>query len=117
MSTPTNSFTNDKIVKAGFQLSVLLFILTFSYTIFIYNKLPPLVPVFNQLPWGVQRLGERNMIFLPLVINISMFFINLVFSKFAYDKMPLVVRMLSVTSLFLGLTVIIFIFRTSILIL
>lgn len=117
MSTYTNNFTRDKIVKTGLLMSVILLFLAFIYTVLIYSKLPPLIPVFNQLPWGLQRIGEKVMIFIPLILNVAFIFINLIFSNVVYDKMPLVVRMLGITSLFISFTVFVFIIRTSILLL
>ncbi len=112
-----NNFTRDKIVRAGFLISVAFIFLSFTYAALIYNQLPPLIPLYNQLPWGIQRLADRIMIFLPVLINGIMFSANIVFAKYIYDKMPLVVRMVSVTTLFIGFMVFVFILRTTILVL
>ena len=75
-----------------------------------------MIPVFNQLPWGINRLAEKNMYFLPLGLSILMIFINIIFSRLMYEKMPLVVRMLSITTLFVSFITLIFILRTALLV-
>lgn len=111
-----NHLLRDRIVKISYFFSFVLIFLAFLYIIFIYQQLPPLIPVFNQLPWGIQRLGEKVMIFLPFSINLVFFIINIVFSLGIYKKMPLVVRMLSITTLFISFTVLVFLLRTTFLI-
>lgn len=109
--------TKDRIVKTGFLLSLFLLLITFLYTVIFYNQLPPLIPLFNQLAWGVQRLGNKIMIFLPIVLCSVMLVSNMLFSQLIYEKMPLVVRMLSITTLFTSFIACIFIVRTTLLVL
>ncbi len=111
-----NYLLQDRIVKVSYFFSLVLIFLSFIYIVFIYQYLPPLVPVFNQLPWGIARLGEKAMIFLTFGINFFIFIMNVVFSLHAYRKMPLVVRMISITTLFTGFAVLVFLLRTTFLV-
>ena len=117
MNERFNTLTRDRIVKISNIASVFLLVLSFMYIVFVYSQLPPLIPVFNQLPWGIERLGSKIMIFLPLVINAVVLFINLLFSQMIYEKMPLVVRMMSITALFVSFITLMFVVRTTILLL
>jgi hypothetical protein len=47
----------DRIIISAFFINIFLIITTVVYILISYGKLPPFVPVFNQLPWGEQRLG------------------------------------------------------------
>src|SRR6266496_1061063 len=58
----------DKIIRLSLQISVVLLLCAFIYSVFSYFSLPPLLPLFNQLPWGEERLGQRFEIFLPSLI-------------------------------------------------
>lgn len=103
---------NDRIIFRFFILSLTLIIITILYIVINYQNLPPVVPLFNQLPWGPQRLIVRIGIFIPDLIVFSIFLINLFLSLIVYKKIPLVSRMLAVTSCLISLLTFLFIFRT-----
>jgi hypothetical protein len=102
----------DKLVSSAFYINIVLLVLTIICIIFFYVKLPPFVPVFNQLPWGDQRLGPTFTIFIPALTAILIFIINIFISAFIYKKIPLLSRMLAIISLLAGILTIIFIIRT-----
>lgn len=106
----------DKLI---FRLSILtLIFLLFSvlYIIIFYSKLPPLLPVFNQLPWGEERLSFTPGIFIPpITVGIILIF-NLFISGFAYTRSPLISRLLIVTSFITSLLNLLFIIRTVLLV-
>ncbi len=65
------------------------------------------------MPWGAERLGDKWQIFIIplatfLTVILNTFFINLL-----YEKVPLLARMLGVTSFLLSVIVMIFIFRMT----
>ena len=107
----------DRIVKVSYISSLLLLLVAFIYTALLYGRLPPLIPIFNQLPWGMQRLADKIMIFLPIVVNSSILTVNIIFSQVVYKKMPLVVRMIGITTLFISFIVLVFLLRTTLLVL
>ncbi len=111
-----NTLKRDRIVKRSYLVSCFLLAITFFYTIFLYGRFPPFIPVFNQLPWGMERLGGKVTLFLPIILTGGIILINIIFSQYAYKHMPLIVRMVSITTLFVTLALSIFIIRTSLLV-
>lgn len=102
----------DKILFTGFSVSFVLIILTVIYILVFYKSLPPFLPIFNQLPWGEARLGEKNQVFLPLATSFLIFIINYVLSFIFYEKLPLISRLFCLTSAFIAFLTFIFIIRT-----
>lgn len=107
----------DKITNIGFLATALIIIVIFIFILFFYRSLPPFIPVFNQLPWGEERLGETIMIFIPLLSTLLIFILNLIIATFVYKRIPLVSRMLAGTSLLIAALTFLFVTKTVILIL
>lgn len=104
--------TSDKIIRWTIIISLLILLLTLIIIAFYYTSLPPLVPVFNQLPWGSERLGNTWMLFFPPFTALIIILGNIIFTKYIYEKMPLIARMLHTTGLLISIFSIIFIFRS-----
>jgi hypothetical protein len=110
------NLTSDRIVKRSYLASLFLICLTFIYIVVIYRYLPSYLPIYNQLTWGVNRLAERAIVFLPLLFTTAILFLNIIFSQIIYEKMPLVVRMISITTFFISFITCIFIIRITLLV-
>lgn len=108
---------SDRILLRSFLLSILLEILTVSYALLNYNNLPPLVPIFNQLPWGDQRFMTTAGIFIPAIIFMFIFVSNLIIATLVYSKNPLISRIIAATTLLISVMNFIFIVRTILVIL
>ncbi len=117
MGIPYKMVLADKIVKQSTFASSVFFVITLVYLAIVYRNLPPFVPLYNQLPWGVGRLGDKMMIFVPVFMAVSFFLVNMGIAKFVYEKMPLVVRMMSITTFFISFVTFIFIIRVTLLVL
>ena len=115
MNAPFNHLTRDRLVKRSFLAAILLLCVGLVYTAVTFSNLPPLIPMFNQLPWGTARLADKVFIFLPIVITSIILIGNMIFSQLVYEKMPLIVRMISITSFFISFVTCIFIIRTTLL--
>lgn len=102
----------DKTITFAFLIDILFIFLTIAYILFFYGKLPPFVPIFNQLPWGEQRLGPTITIFIPVLIAFLIFIINIFISTFIYKNIPLISRMFAAISLLIGILTFLFIIRT-----
>jgi hypothetical protein len=102
----------DKIIRWGMTFSFSLLVLQAILLGIFFLKLPPLVPLFNQLPWGDARLGASYEIFLPLVITTIFFLFNYFLLRRLYITMPLVSRIIGITTLLSALLSFIFIIRT-----
>lgn len=102
----------DRIIKLSTYFSFFFLLLHLIYVSIFYYFLPPFFPLFNQMPWGEERLGVRNEIFLPFLIALSFFLFNLLLSLRLYEKLPLISRILSITNLLVCIISLIFIVRT-----
>ena len=108
---------SDKTTNIGFSITLILITAIFIFILFFYRSLPPFVPVFNQLPWGEERLGTPISIFIPILTAFLIFFLNLITSALIYKKIPLVSRMLAGTSLLITALTFLFVIKIVILIL
>jgi len=116
MSGLINFLLSDKIIRLGSIASIGFLVLSLIYIGFSYFSLPPYIPLYNQMPWGVERLGLKYQIFIPPLISLTIIFMNNVIGYFLYSNMPLVSRMLSITSLLYSIITMIYIVRTIILV-
>lgn len=103
---------NDKVLFGSFSLTLTLIFISLSYIIVLYNKLPPYIPLFNQLPWGYERLGITIMVFLPITAVAAIAIGNIILSSIIYKKTQIVSRMLATTSLLIAFLSFLFIVRT-----
>ena len=104
--------TADNITQKGFLACFIITLLSTAYAIFYFNNLPPLIPLFNQLPWGEQRLIGTAGVFIPSAIAFLIFLINLVLASLVYKKAPLLSRILAVTSFLISILTFLFVIRT-----
>jgi hypothetical protein len=102
----------DKTAQRGFIFCIAIIVLSIVYVAFYYNSLPPLIPLFNQLPWGEQRLSKTIGIFIPPLIALLIFLVNLIIASKFYAKLPLIARMLAITSFLISILTFLFIIRT-----
>lgn len=107
-----NVIKSDKIIFWTMIISFSLLFLSFGLILFFYQKLPPLIPLFNQKPWGMERLGTKEQFFLPGSIGFLIFLTNLIISVNLYPKNPLLSRILSVTNFLIALLTMLFLART-----
>lgn len=107
-----NSLKKDRLIFRLYIFSFIIIIINLIYILINFNQLPPLVPVFNQLPWGADRLSSTLGIFIPTAIASAMFFINILFSSISYSVSPLIARLIAITSFLTALLTFLFIVRT-----
>lgn len=107
-----NYLSQDHLILRLYIITSILIVTTTLYILINYNKLPPLLPVFNQLPWGERRLSGASGIFIPQAIVSLIFITNIFFSAISYPRSPLISRMLAITSFLTGLLSSLFILRT-----
>ena len=102
----------DKIIKWALYSSLFLLFLQIVLILIIYTSLPPVIPLFNQLPWGEARLGSRMEIFLPIIIVFAFFIVNFLLLAKLYERLPLVSRIIGITMMLITLLSFIFTIRT-----
>ncbi len=103
---------DDKTIASAFLMNVFFIAATIVYILFFYGKFPPIIPIFNQLPWGEQRLGNTFTIFIPVLVALLIFVINIFISSYFYKKIPLISRILAAISLLAGILTFLFVIKT-----
>lgn len=112
MSAIFKTILDDKITKWGLVLSCIFLMLEIIFIAIFYFSLPPLLPLFNQMPWGERRLGIRVEIFIPALLSILFIVTNFFILSRLYEKTPLLSRILSITAFLASLLSFIFIAKT-----
>ena len=108
----------DKIILNEFVISFIVVLITIAIVLVNYKNLPPLIPIFNQLPWGNQRLVPTPGIFIPIALYFAVFIFNVFFSYTLYKKKnPLLGRIIAAVTLLIAVMNLIFIIRTVFLVL
>ena len=102
----------DKLLLRLFIASFVLIVITILYILISFTNLPPLLPVFNQLPWGEERLVGSWGIFIPSLVALLILIFNIFLSSFTYESAPLISRMLAITSFITALLALLFVIRT-----
>jgi len=108
--------SQDKTIAFAFFINIFFIVATIVFILVTYGRLPPFIPIFNQLPWGQERLGKTFTIFVPVVVSLLIFSINLLMSSIIYKKIPLIARMLAAISLLTSILTFLFVVKTIILI-
>lgn len=102
----------DKLLERGFLLNFFVILICFFYILLYFGNLPPFIPLFNQMPWGDQRIVKTVWIFMMPILAFLIFAINLTLSSISYKKNPLISRLFSITSFLVSVLILIFIIRT-----
>jgi len=106
-----NNIKADKLTFRGFIISFFIGIFTLLIILILYRNFPPFIPIFNQLPWGEQRLTETVGIFIPLAVYAFIFVLNLSFTSLIYSKNPLIARIVAAVTLILAIMNFVFIVK------
>lgn len=107
-----NKIHPDSRILLLLVTNVLLILLAAGITAAFYIHLPPFIPLYNQLSWGLPRLTPKEFIVIPISIAICIGIANFILSRFMYEKMPIVSRILIVSSLFASILMLLLIIRT-----
>lgn len=86
---------SDKGIGYALIFSFILLVLQVGLVSLEYLKLPPLVPLFNSLSWGNDRLAFRVFVFFVPLLLLSMGIFNIGIAASFYKKHILLSRMLS----------------------
>lgn len=108
---------SDKTIIPAFFINGFFIIASIVFILFSYRNLPPFIPIFNQLPWGEQRLGPTIAIFIPVFVTLLILIVNIFTSTLTYKNSPLVARMLAAVSLLTGILTFLFVVKTITLVL
>ncbi|MCL4415398.1 MAG: hypothetical protein M1365_01660 [Actinobacteria bacterium] len=103
---------DDKIIQRSFMISAGLIAVAVIYSLIYYRSLPPFIPLYNQLPWGEQRLANTIGVFIPSLISLLILMLNFFLSSFIYLRNPLLSRILAITSFLIAILTLLFTIRT-----
>lgn len=112
MSAIIKFLAQDRTIWFAILISLGILIVSAALITLSYWNLPPLLPLFNQLPWGVDRLSSKLGLFIPVIIATSMIGINILVTYYIYEKIPTVARLLNISGLVVSSLTLFFIFRT-----
>lgn len=85
---------SDKFIRISLVLSLLFIVPLMVIIISTYSALPPYIPFFNSMPWGIQRLASSSItIFLPLLLFIILL-LNLIIATLIYKRYALISRII-----------------------
>lgn len=104
--------SSDRTIWLCIICSLIFILLSLFFTGLFYHNLPPLIPIFNQLPWGTDRLMSKLGLLIPIAVCLGILVINAFTTRYIYEKMPITARMLNITTFLITLLTLIFVFRT-----
>lgn len=89
-----NIISKDKGIRYALILCFGILVLQVVTLFFARSILPPVIPLFNSLVWGRDRLAEKDFIFLIPVFLICMSILSIIGTGVTYKKHALISRML-----------------------
>lgn len=104
--------SSDRTIWVSIIVSLIFIVISVFLTGLFYHNLPPLIPLFNQLPWGTDRLVDKVGLIIPSIVGLGILLGNAILTKFIYEKMPITARMLNITTFLITLLSLVFVFRT-----
>lgn len=88
----------DQFTRISFIFSTLFLIIVLGIIFVSYNNLPPLIPFFNSMPWGEDRLlASGFVIFLPAILVI-VYLGNIFQAVISYSRYVLIARILMINT-------------------
>lgn len=111
MKELTDKLFADKTILWGTVLSLIILFFSLVLVALFYRVLPPILPAFNQLPWGTDRLAGRPALLIPIGIAFTIVVGNSIVINIVYERMQVAARMLTLTTLLVSTLTLIFIFR------
>jgi hypothetical protein len=92
MKEKFNLVMNDQFARISLVLSLLFITPLIGIILLTNTSLPPLIPFFNSMPWGEERLAISGItIFLPFLL-LFILILNVMEAIFVYKKYVLIAR-------------------------
>lgn len=94
MKEKFNLIISDQFIRISIFLSLLFIIPLITIIIVTFGSLPPMIPFYNSMVWGEERLANSSItIILPMLL-IAIFIGNMMLATFVYSKYALVARII-----------------------
>lgn len=107
----------DSVLSWTFLLTIIFVVIMVGLIGIFFMSLPPFLPLYNQMPWGYERLGHSfELLYLPLG-TLIVCAINTILGIKLIGKIPLLARFLFLTMTGLALFTCIFLVRLVFLVL
>lgn len=84
----------DRVLKFAFISSSIFFLCQVIFLGLSFSKLPPLVPLYLQRPWGEAQIASKAQIFILPAITASLIIANTLLGVAFYKNNTLVARIL-----------------------
>lgn len=85
---------SDRVISYALVISCAVILVQFGFLVFQFANFPPVVPLFNSLSWGQDRLAAKLVVFLVPSILLMLVFLNFFLASKFYKKNALLSRML-----------------------
>lgn len=95
MKNSFNGLLTDRGILYATILSFCFLLFQISLVGYQYIKLPPVIPIFNSLSWGNERLASSYSVFFIPGILLLLGICNYIFASKFYKRHALLSRMLS----------------------
>ncbi len=92
-------FWQDKINARLSRWNIYFIIFQLIYLFFVYDNLPPEIPLYYSRPWGESQLTSPNHLFFLPILCLVIWLLNYLFSTFYLKKNQLLSRLLVIFSL------------------
>lgn len=103
---------SDSIVLISFIGIAIIIVVYIIFLLLTFRALPPVVPLFNQVPWGEGRLAPKIQLLIPLGIASAIVIFNTSILLFFSSDTPLVTRLVSLTNFLVILFALLLVIRT-----
>src|SRR5579883_1208324 len=105
------SLRKDSVLLWSFWVSIVVVIAATITIAASFSNLPPVIPLYNHMPWGYARLGKTYELFLLPTVTLCIVFINAFIGVKLLTRVPLLARFLFLTMISLSFFMLIFLIR------
>lgn len=93
-----NLLFRDKFLLYSLTLTAIFLTISVLLVVFSYKSLPPLIPLFNSMPWGVTRLYSSEVVLILPLVFLLVILINTTITLLIYNRFTLLSRLITFNS-------------------
>lgn len=99
MNNNIRTILKDKGIRYSIIITCIVLVLELITVVFLFPKFPPVIPLFNSLSWGKDRLVPSPVIFAAPVFLVLMALCNIFITSISYRRHALLARMITINLL------------------
>jgi hypothetical protein len=103
INAPWNAIKTNWLIQLVNKFVFVITILSIAAIVLRWNKLPPMIPLWYSMPWGLDQLAPSIWLFVLPIGCIILYFINLAISIYATTEYLIFTQVLFLTSLLVSL--------------